>query len=234
MKAFTVKNITYNLPQSWSECKLKQAIIVSDLEQHEDEFKVLALISGYSGIPIDDLKQSNISVVKDITEVMKFVLEPLPDVPLMEFDFNGKHFYTMESFLESQSQDFFTVEAILQNNANNTFKALPELLAVMCKQKDETLDDFNLAERAKEFEDLPMDIANGIRVFFYILELTYQTNSQSYLNRNQIVEQKAREVLNTLKQLDVTDWSGRLLQKTLRRYVLSLLKSWRTYSSGIR
>jgi hypothetical protein len=232
MKELTIANKVYKIPESWSDCTLRQCIKVSDLEQNEDEYKVLALVAGYADISMDEIKHMKIQELKDLTNAMKFVLEPLPEVPITEFDFNGKHYYTIESFLQAEAQDFFTTEAILQNYKDNTYKALPELLAVMCKQQGETLDNYDLQERAKEFLDLPMDIANGIRVFFYSVEIMSLVNSQSYLNRNQIVQQKVNECMNTLKKLDSLGWRGRFVARTLRKSIMSLHKNWKKYSSG--
>lgn len=224
----------FYLPTSWHECTLSQAIKVQDYELVEDEFKVLALIAGYSNIELQDLKRMTLAEIKQLTDAMKFVLDPLPEEPIADFNWKGKHYYTIESFLTQESQDYFTTESILQAHQHNTYKALPELLAVMCKQEGESLDDFNLVERAKEFEDLPMSIACGIRVFFYALGMLYQLNSQSFSNRDKIIQAKADEVEITLKKLAGGDLSSRLVARMLRKSMKSLLKSWKTYSFGIQ
>jgi hypothetical protein len=232
MKKIIIKNVEYNLPENWSECTLKQAIKVQEYELLEDEYKVLALLAGYANIDFDTLKHFTLPELKELSDAMPFILTALPEQPIADFKFMGEHYYTMESFLEAEAQDYFTTEAILQANQNNTFKALPELLAVMCKREGETLDSYNLKERALLFEDLPMDIANGLRLFFYAVGAMSQLRSQTYLNRDKIVQAKASELRSTLNMLDGTGWSGRLLKKTLHMYLKSLQKNWKKYSSG--
>jgi hypothetical protein len=232
MKTIKINEKEYTLPQSWNDCTLKQAIKVSEYEAIEDDYKVLALIAGYTDIPMEDLSHMRITEIKDIVNNMTFILEPMPETPIVDFEFKGETYHVIQSFLDEQAQDYFTTEAILGAYQHNTFKALPELLAVMCKKDGEHLDDYNLKDRAKLFEDLPMDIANGIRLFFWSVGILSQQHFQSFSQANQIIVQKANEVENIVKELDGMGWRGRWLAKILRKFVKSSLQIWQTFSSG--
>ena len=233
MRKITINSIEYNVPTSWQECTLKQAIKVQDYELQEDEYKILAIIAGYSNIELEELKHFKLDEIRLLTDAMKFVLEPLPEEPISQFTFKGHEYFTIESFMTQESQDYFTTEAIMKAHGNNTYKALPELLAVMCKRERETLDSYKIQDRAKLFEDLPMDICEGLRLFFYAIAQLSAIRTQSFLQRDQIIAQKASETRSMLNTLDGGRWSGILLAKILRKYLKSLERNWKTYSSGI-
>ena len=233
MKTIEINNKEYILPTSWSECTLKQAIKIQDIENQEDEYKALILLSGYGDIELKELMKMNINDVHKIADIMKFILEPISEDPISEFEFKGNKYIVIESFLNAQAQDYFTTEAILTNYKHNVYKALPELIAVMCKKEEESLDDFDLKERAKLFEELPMNICNSLRLFFCGLGMMSEIASQSFSNRREIIQSKVNEVRNTVQKLAGTGYYFKWLAKMSLKYINYLEKNWLIYSSGI-
>ena len=100
---------------------------------------------------------------------------------------------------------------------------MPSIIAVMAKRKlkngIESLDDFNLEERSKEFLGLPISIANGIMVFFYSVTKVLGEVSQLYSSPHEnLIVPKVREAESIIKQQVGQGW--------LMNYVISILHNY--------
>lgn len=228
-KIITFKNKQYSVPSSWDEITLRQQLEVS---RANDEFKTdvtkhLSLIAGYTGVPVDIIRKSTPQEVAPLFKHLTFINEPIPDKPVMEFEFKGHHYTVVKNLMEQEFQDYISMEIALQNNKEHTYEALPLLMAIMCKRKKEdgtleSLDDYDLNERAEEFLDVPISIANGLMVFFYQLEKNYRMLSLLSSHQDKAILMRANEVENTLKEQDGKGLLYKLLIFLMRIYLKSL------------
>jgi len=232
MKKITWKDREITIPTKWEEISLKQQIQVSiDNEKYTNEItKKLALISGYCGIPIVEIKRSTPDEVAPLFKHMKFLGEPIPEDPLMEFEFKGEKYYVMQNLVKQEFQDFISLETALSNEENDTYKALPMIIAIMAKRKKdngetESLDDYDVEERAKLFEDLPISIANGIGVFFYRNVKVFTMASQLFSQPEKVIAMKLLEVESTLSKSVGGGLLHRLLVALLRIYLRFLKRN---------
>lgn len=220
MKTFQYKKVKYQVPENWSEVPLKSLMkMKSDVDEFKtDSTRNLALISAYAGIPVDILKKSKVSDVTKLFKYLTFLSTDLPTEPIYEFDFKGEHYTVADTLIKQEFQDFISVETVLSDNDGNTYKALPTLLAILCKRDGESLDDYDVEERAKMFLDLPITIAHPLSVFFCNQEKMSMFYSQLYSNHKSMIAMRAKSLLATLKPQDGMGW--------LMRLQIGLLRSW--------
>lgn len=230
MRTIQLNNKKYQCPTKWSDITLRQQIKVSQDASEEETFKILALVSGYCNIPIKELKTAKFSQVKGVFKHLAFLKDvELSKKPVVDFRFKGDDYTIAETLMKEEFQDWVSCETAFENHKDNIWDAIPYIVAVLAKKKGESLDSFDLEERAEYLKDIPVDIANGISVFFYQNEKLSKVISLLSLNQNQIVQQKGKEVLDTLNKQAGGAWYIRLVNGILRWYTKSLLKSWTKY-----
>ncbi len=226
MKKIKIDNVEYSCPTSWDDVTLKQQIQVSKVSDsiENESLKKIAILSGYANIPYEVLKKTKLSELNDLFKHIKFINKPLPTTPITDFEFRGEHFYVGQVLIEIEFQDYISIENILQQYKDNTYEALPTVIAVMAKRKKadgsfESLDDYDVVDRAKQFENLPLTTANRMSVFFYNNEKLSQIALKLYSNPSLLVEMRINEVLNILKQSDGKGWLTKCAYGILRIYI---------------
>jgi len=233
MKQIKLNGKSYSCPESWDEVTLKQQMqVTADSDRIElEQLKKFAILSGYAGIPIQELKRAKIQDLTQLFKAIEFLNIDMPSTPLIEFDFNGKHYYCGQNLIEMEFQDFISIENAIAETSGQTYNAMPTILAIMCKQKHangalESLDEYDVVARAKEMEALPISIAHGLSLFFSTSEKIYSTISLLFLNpesQKELVMKQIDSAENTLKEL-----AGRGLLTRLRNGILRYwLKSTR-------
>jgi len=211
MKTIELNGKKYIIPEKWDEVSLKMQIKVSDDTEKItiDELKKFAILSGYANIPVDILKHAKITDLTQLFKSIAFINTPIPEKPIIEFDFNNKHYFVGQNLVDMEFQDFVSIENIIHEYSGRTQQALPVILAIMSKQKKangilESIDDYNVMERAKEFELLPITIAHNLSLFFSNSVMLFSKAIPLFLNpevEKVAVQRKIDEVENMLKQL---------------------------------
>lgn len=239
MKNIKVNGNSYQIPTDWNEITLGKQLEVERLSAENPDYKILAVIAGYTGIQIDELKKLNVNEVKVIYELLGFLNTPLPNTSISEFEYKGEKYYLIPSLLKAEFQDFLSIETAMQNFKASQYKALPYIIAVVSKKKKdngyESLSDYDLEQRAKHFLELPISIANQVNVFFCLVELMSNLDYQQYLeglNLN-IVESINNTILLTNKQVG-TGWLTRLQMKALSIYLKFIKLRWTKYYSSFK
>jgi len=221
MKKFQYKNVKYEVPTSWQEIPLSMVMKMAEDEKafKTDATRQLSYISAYAGIPVEILKKSTITEVQKLFKYLEFLQHPLPETPITDFEFQGNKYSLASTLLKQEFQDFVSMETVLADNDGDVYKALPMMLAIMCKREGESLDDYDLAERAEMFKDLPMTIAHPLSVFFWQQEKMSTILSQLSSQQESLIVMKANEVLITLNRRDGMGWLMRLLVSTLASWI---------------
>ena len=233
MKTITLNRIKYQCPTKWGDITLRQQIKVSQDADKEDNFKILALMSGYCDIPMDVLKKVRFSQVQKVFKNLAFLKDvEIPKKAIVDFEFKGEKYTIVDSLMNEEFQDWVSCETAFQNHKDNIWDALPYLIAVLAKREGESLDDYDLDERAELLKDIPIDIANGISVFFSANVKLSKLSSLLYSNRNLIVQQKVEEVLSTLNKQDGGGLLTRWLRGILRWYTKYLKRVWMKSSTS--
>jgi len=227
MKTIQFLNKKYIIPESWDDVTLKMQMEVSSVAAQQTYVKTLGILAGYTGIPVEELKTAKISDLERVMKSMTFLQTPIPEAPVFNFNFNGKNYVVQENILEQQFQDYVAIQTAIGEYGENKWMVTPYILAIMCKHDKETLDDFDINTRAKEFEELPISIANGISTFF----LSNLTVSKSIMMfslpevQESIIQSKINELKHSVEQLRKQRGGNlliRLWTMILRKYIKSL------------
>jgi hypothetical protein len=187
---------------------------------------MLGIIAGYTGIPVDELKSVKINKVNDLMAGLKFMKEPIPINKKLEWKFEGRDYVVDKNLGDMQFQDFVSIQTILAENEDTYYKALPIVVAILCKRKGETLDDFDIHERAKIMGRMPISIASSIASFFLLNENYYKllTHLSSPHAQQEIVLGKLRELKRTTNRL------GQHNGMTMRyRFLMGVIKTYNKY-----
>ena len=234
MKNITLNNKKYNMPESWDDITVKDQIRIANIAQEYTGLTAqLQLIAGYANIPVDEIKHTHISKLPTLVKHLEFIQEPLKDEPIEEFEFKGEKYHVMQTLIDGEFQDFISLESAIKNNEEKSYEAVPMMIAILAKKQGESLDDYDIDERAKLFLDLPIKIANSISSFFLSFAMLSQSNTPTSLvevekKMNEEVLKRFEELKNTTIPLDGLGWFGRLRVKMLRRYTKSLEKNFRS------
>jgi len=200
VKEFNGKN--YSIPESWNDITVGMVINSQELSELLDDAPVIAILSAYTGIPVQQLKSGDVHKVNEILSVMDFISTPYEPQPRTDFEFNGSTYGCEDDLTKQRFEDFVSIQTCLYNFKDEPHKALPRLLAIYCKRENETLDDIDLNERTAEFNRLPITIARDIEAFFLhslnaynALLLLSSTQSQ----QEELLLAKVSELQNTLR-----------------------------------
>ena len=236
MKTIQFNNNKYQCPQSWSEVSLeKQIKVTKDSEIFKTEAtKRIALLSGYIGIDPDEMRKADIKKIMPMFNHLQFLKEPVPEKLVSEFVFKNETYYVAQNLITQEFQDFVSLENIMNDTKGSVLESLPYIIAILAKRKKESgefesMDDYDVEERALEFKQLPISIANGIAVFFYSSEKLSTITTQLYSNPVNLIQVKAKEVLDTMKPQDGQGLLIRWLTGLSRSYIMSIKRNAEKY-----
>lgn len=166
MKEITFNEKQYSIPENWNEVTLRMVIKTSELDEFIADAPIISIIGGYTGIEITELKTSKVQDVQEIMTLLDFIYIPYEPLPRTRFIYKDIEYHINENIEETEFQDWVSTQTTLYQYKDNPALGLHKLIAILCKRDGETLDDYNVNERAEEFLDLPMTIARDIECFF--------------------------------------------------------------------
>jgi len=202
MKKTVFNSKEYQIPTDWSDVTVDMLIKSAELSEILEDAPIIAIITSYTGIPIKELKIGNVGDVNEIISIMGFIGKPYEPKPDNGFDFMEVRYGCDPEIVNQSFQDWVSVQTALYNHREEPVKALPKLVAILCKREGETLDDFNLEERTNLFKHLPMTKAKDVEAFFLLTLSVFNTISQlsSMTNvQEELVLNKVKELQGTLK-----------------------------------
>ena len=197
MKTITFKEKEYNIPQSWDEITVGMIIKSNDYAELLPDAPSIAILHAYTGIPMKELKISNATEVMEIMEIMGFLSEEYKPVMGTSLTINGQTYSCNDDITQQNFEDWVSVQTTLFNYKDEPVRALPKLLAIMCKKEGEHLDDFDLGERTELMYGARLTDAKNIEAFFLhslsasrAITLLYSTTKE----REEIVLHKIKEL----------------------------------------
>jgi hypothetical protein len=131
---------------------------------------------------------------------MDFVKEEYKPTPTTCFTLDNIEYCCEEELVNQKFEDFVSIQTAIYNYRNDKVRVLPRLLAILCKRKDETLDDFNISERSKLMETCPMTKAKDVEAFFLSSLTAY--NALTLISSTQDIQKEM--VLHKIKELENT------------------------------
>lgn len=199
MKEIVFNNKKYSIPQKWEEVSVRMIIRAAELSEILEEAPIVAIITAYTGIPIEDLKANRATEVNLIMENMDFIIKQYVPKPRTSFNFKGVEYSCASDIVDISFEDWVSVQTALYNYREEEYKVLPKLIAILCKKDKESLSDFDLNERTELFMDLPMTYAKDIEGFFLhslnayksLFLVSSTTDLQKELVQSKLVELKS-------------------------------------------
>ena len=202
MKVIKFNDKQYNIPTQWSEINVGMLIKSAELSEILEDAPIIAIINAYTGIPVKELKLSLSKEVEEVIAIMTFISEPYIPTPQTSFTLSGIRYSCEEELVNQKFEDFVSIQTALYNNREEPYRALPRLLAILCKREGETLDDFNITERSTIMESCPMTDAKNIEAFFLTSLEAYRgimLLSSTQKEQEELVLHKVKELQNTMK-----------------------------------
>lgn len=223
----------YNIPTQWNDVTVKIQLDVLKITR-TDNFRELLMVSAYTGIELDLLKKMSRADFEAIRSQLEFVFIDIEDSPIENFVHNGHEYSLLPSMERAQTQDFITLESLMSNYQGKEHEALPYVVAVVAKREKETLFDYDVMERGKEFYSLPYPIAHNIYLFFCAYEKAFSPDLRAYLS---LQHKKMQESLNYSESiLRVSVGMGlwkKFLKVILLLYVRFIRKMWKSFFSSV-
>ena len=207
MKTITINGEKYDIPQSWEDITLGKQIKVSKYIDDFDteELQTIGMLGAYVDIPLDKLRKMKMTDVNRLSKHVDFLNKPLPTDMISEFLFKNNTYYVGQNLVDTEFQDFVSIQNAMQKYSGNTIQALPLIIAIMAKRKKEngvleTLDDYDIQQRAKMFEELPITIAHRVSLFFYHSIEVSQMVSHIYSNPKMLIQVKINELKSMIQK----------------------------------
>lgn len=203
MKTIKFLNKNYNCPESWQDVSVRQQIEVETLSNTQTYIKSLGVISAYTGIPIDEIKKANIKDLLEVMQSLSFIDSELSKEPLFEFEYKGDKYSVSETILKQEFQDWIAAQTAIAEYRDNNWKQLVYLLAIMAKRDGESLDSFDVNERAEYLMDIDVETCQRIGAFFLsnqrVLEFISMYSSPEV--QREIAQSKIKELRHTVDKL---------------------------------
>ncbi len=238
MKDIVINDKTISIPESWEEVLIKNQLAFEKLSIEHPDFKSLAIIAGYCNLSLEEVKRLPLNNVKKILDHLSFTATKIENKSITEFEYKNEKYSLIATMLKGETQDFISLETLLENYKGKEYLALPYIVAILSKKtkadgKFESLDEFDLDARAKHFEDLPITIANSIYWFFFVTAAMYSIDSHQLLKSlDQEINQSINYCLTIPKRQNGGGLFTRLQKAILRSYLKFLQRSWRQYYTG--
>lgn len=96
----------YEVPTAWEEITIKRQLAVESLSKEYPDLLPLCIVSGYAGIPFDEVRKMPISKIKNILDALTFISTPLPNEPISEFLYKDET-YSVVDLIETGSTRLF-------------------------------------------------------------------------------------------------------------------------------
>jgi len=227
MKTIQFNNKKYLIPETWDEVTLDMQMTVGKVTALQPYVQTLGTIAGYTGIPVEDLKNAPIKKLHVLMESLTFMNEDIPTNKDLKWEWQGHKYSVDKNLGEMQFQDFVSIQTIVAEHRNSEYDAIPIIAAVLCKREGETLDDYDPIERSEIFKQMPIGVASSIASFFLLKEnyLNLLTNLSSPRLQEDILRVKLNELKRTQSQL-VVRCGGKLRMWLLRGILRQWIKSF--------
>mgnify|MGYP001199803013 CR=1 FL=1 len=206
MKTIKFNGKPYSIPENWQDVSVGMLIKAQELSEILEEAPIIAILSAYTSIPVSELRLSLSSEVQEILAVMSFISVPYEPIPGNTFTLDNIVYECEADIVNQNFEDFVSVQTALYNNREEPHKALPRLLAILCKRDGETLQDFDLNVRSTLMLSLPMTDAKNVEAFFLTSLTAYRSLmflSSTHDIQEKLVLNKLEELKNTMKQRKV-------------------------------
>jgi hypothetical protein len=185
------KEIEIIVPETWADVSLKTYqkynSRISNLED-EDEI-VLGSISALCNIPIDIIKRLKVKDIKTLYKrLSKLISVPVNKEVFDKIEIKGVKYGFHPNLDELTMGEFVDLEEQTKDGVDGFHNVLAILYRPITEEKGSkyNIEPYNEShiKNASLFQELSIDVVNGVMVFFYRLGNKFIKNSNRYLNQN--------------------------------------------------
>ena len=185
------KVIEIIVPETWGDVSLKTYqkynSRISNLED-EDEI-VLGSISALCNIPIDIIKRLKVKDIKTLYKrLSKLISVPVNKEVFDKIEIKGVKYGFHPNLDELTMGEFVDLEEQTKDGVDGFHNVLAILYRPITEEKGNkyNIEPYNEShiKNASLFQELSIDVVNGVMVFFYRLGNKFIKNSNRYLNQN--------------------------------------------------
>lgn len=169
--------INVECPDNWGEINVitflkiiekKTEILQKENILISDEVDLVSIICGISD---KILYQMNLEDLQKFSNIISFINKDIEKTPKEFIEINDEIFYVKNDFSKMTLGEVASIQNLIERNKNDVIQALPELLCVFLRKKDEddNLEEFEnkfLERRFKFNQVIISDIYNIINFFF--------------------------------------------------------------------
>jgi len=232
MKRIKFKQEMYDCPESWDDCTLGQIVNAGLIDELIPNAPIVSVISGYVGIPTQDILAARARDLKSILSSLEFIETDYQPKSKHEFSFNGNKYSCVSDITELRFDQWVSAQTVMYNYRDTPIRGLPKILASLCLMSGETIDQVDLDKRGEELLELPYTLAKDIEGFFLDSQIEYEALSQlSSIIKEQelLIPKQLTEVLNIIKQRKAhpsTSWPMKRVIGIYQNYLRSFQQSW--------
>jgi len=216
MKKFKLLEEEVLCPTSWDDVTLKMQIEASDLPSGSTFVDTIAI---YCSISKELVRKAPLTEIKKIGWELKFLSQPIEEKAIIAFEYKGEVYNVYQSILKAKTEDWVAINTALDANKDNLWKAMPTIIAVLTNESESI---FDMDERAKYFNEVPVSIAKNLSDFFLLNEKASIALTNLSLQPKEIIQQRLNEVENTLLKQGGGELYIKQLIGELRTYIESL------------
>lgn len=184
------ESIEIIVPENWSDVSLKTyQNYVSKIEglTNEDEI-VIQSVSSLCNIPLNLIKHLKREDIKQLyTKLSKLISLPINKQIIDKIDIGGVKYGFHSNLDEMTLGEFVDLDEYSKNGVDGIQYILSILYRPITEEKGNkyNIEPYNEKhiENARLFEELSIDVVNGVMVFFYHLGSELLKNSQGYLDK---------------------------------------------------
>jgi hypothetical protein len=232
MKTITIANQQYFVPQNWGEVKIRQQKLAETLVEAQHHVKSLGIISAYTGIPIEILRHQQRDVIAGILNDLIFIDTPVDKEPIFKFTIQGEEYNISDTILKQEFQDYIAAETARLQYKDDVWTQLAYLIAIMAKKDGETLDSYDINQRAEFMMD-NADVQTTSQVAAFFLQSQKTSELISLLSSPEIMQlavtskiQQLRNTLTVLGQQRGKNLLIRLWIFVLKIYIKFISTQW--------
>ena len=185
------KEIEIIVPETWADVSLKTYqkynSRISNLED-EDEI-VLGSISALCNIPIDIIKRLKVKDIKTLYKrLSKLISVPVNKEVFDKIEIKGVKYGFHPNLDELTMGEFVDLEEQTKDGVDGFHNVLAILYRPITEEKGNkyNIEPYNEShiKNASLFQELSIEVVNGVMVFFYRLGNKFIKSSNRYLNQN--------------------------------------------------
>jgi hypothetical protein len=202
MKDLLINKVEYQIPSGWEDLTLQQYLeamaIPSGMTLANKKIKNIHIMSK---IPVNVLREMNTYDINQIMNLLQFIGKGLSGIPKSDidyFDFKGEAYF-VEPVGSSLFGAYIDYEHYLE--VHGAIQALPWLMAIVCRKRDEKYGDYDVHERAEEFRDLPFLLVHNVSAFFLINYQLSNVISMLTLKQKEQLQALTESTENLLKSM---------------------------------